>query len=367
MCVEIMNGITKIAVAAFASRKGYAQARELLTCAAHFASLETELWLLGRESPNENLAAENPFHESLSHESLSVENLSPENLSVENFSPENFSLPVDVVCQVVFEEPRLCSTEEWMPALMRLYERSRPQAILFYADLAGNELAVRLAARIEGSCATEALSLSMTDVLTVGRAAYGSNLTAQFDLQAQPWVLSVAQGAFEPINIKEKRTPERIVSVERLLDAPWHTELRLRPEKAEEGIETAEVVVVGGRGVGHRQHIEQLRRLAESMGGKLGGTRPAVLDGWLRHKDLIGASGNVVRPKLCLAMGVSGSGPFMAGVEKSDVLAAVNNDPDALIFKYCDVGVVEDCNAVAQELERIISKSNNSNKRTANS
>jgi electron transfer flavoprotein alpha subunit len=97
-----------------------------------------------------------------------------------------------------------------------------------------------------------------------------------------------------------------------------------------------------------------MRRLAELMGGRLGGTRPAVLDAWLKHKDLVGASGNLIRPKLCLAMGVSGSGPFMAGVEKSGVLAAVNNDPDALIFKYCDVGVVEDCNAVASELQNII-------------
>jgi electron transfer flavoprotein alpha subunit len=241
-----------------------------------------------------------------------------------------------------------------MPALTRLYRRRRPQAVLFCSDLAGNELAVRLGVRVEGSCVTEVSSCSMsvsTEVLTVERGAYGSNLTARFDLTG-PWVLSVAKGAFEPT--QEKGTPERIFLVETLSDAFWHRELELRTEEAEEGIETAEVVVIGGRGVGNRENMERMRSLAELMDGKLGGTRPAVLDGWLKHKDLVGASGNLIRPSLCLAMGASGAGPFMAGVEKSGVLVAVNHDPNALIFKYCDVGVVEDCNSVASELQRIM-------------
>jgi electron transfer flavoprotein alpha subunit len=333
----------KIAVIAFASQRSFGRVRELLAWAADFAreahpaaspqiefqtEFQTELWLLG-EGP-----------------------------AKEGFLDEILSLPVDVVCRVTLQEPRLCSAEEWMPALTRLYQRRRPQMVLFYSDLAGNELATRLAIRVEGSCVTEVSSFSMnvsTGVLTVDRGAYGSNLTARFDLTG-PWVLSVAKGVLEPT--QEKGTPERISLVETLADASWHKELQLRTEEAEEGIETAEVVVIGGRGVGNRENMERMRHLAELMGGKMGGTRPAVLDAWLKHKDLVGASGNSIRPKLCLAMGVSGSGPFMAGVEKSGVLAAVNNDSDALIFKYCDVGVVEDCNAVASELQRIIRNRN---------
>jgi electron transfer flavoprotein alpha subunit len=314
----------KIAVAAFASRKGLGRVRELLTCAAGFPEpRRTQLWLLDGGADQRLL-------------------------------DETLSLPADTVCHVTLQEPRLCSAEEWMPALTRLYQGRQPQAVLFCSDLAGNELAVRLAARIEGSCATGVSSLSMdtsTNVLTIDRAAYGSNLTARFDLKG-PWVLSVAKGAFEPT--QGKGSPEKVVVTETLPDAPWHKDLELRTEEAEEGVETAEVVVIGGRGVGNRENMEKMRRLAQLMDGKLGGTRPTVLDAWLKHKDLVGTSGSLIRPKLCLAMGVSGAGPFMAGVEKSGVLVAVNNDPDALIFKYCDVGVVEDCNALASELQRIL-------------
>jgi electron transfer flavoprotein alpha subunit len=322
----------KVAVVAFATQKSLGRVRELLACAARFArgespsSLQTELWLLDGGAPAE-----------------ACERLD-----------ETLFLPVDAILRVVLEEPRLCSAEEWMPVLTNLYRQRRPQAVLFYSDLAGNELAVRLGVRVEGSCMTEVSSVDVLteDALAVERAAYGSNLTASFELKGCPWMLSVAKGAFEAV--KEKGTPEEIVSMERLSDASWHKELRLRTEEAEEGIETAGVAVIGGRGVGNRDNMERMRRLAELMDGKLGGTRPAVLDAWLKHKDLVGASGNLIRPRLCLAMGVSGAGPFMAGVEKSGMLVAVNNDPDALIFKYCDVGVVEDCNVVASELQAII-------------
>ncbi|MDR2180282.1 MAG: electron transfer flavoprotein subunit alpha/FixB family protein [Synergistaceae bacterium] len=349
MSAEIENfEVTRIAVVVFASERSFGRTGELLAGAAHFAALaaswatvppQTELWLLGEEYLDEALL-----------------------------------LPVDVICHVTLQEPRLCSAEEWMPALTRLYQRRRPQAVLFCSDLAGNELAVRLAVRVGGSCMTEVSSFSMNaDVLTVARGAYGSNLTAHFDMEG-PWVLSIAKGAFESLHkslhesnheplheptrepTQDKGTPEIITLVESLSDGSWHKGLELRREEAEEGIESAEVAVIGGRGVGNRENMERMRRLAGLMNGRLGGTRPAVLDAWLKHKDLVGASGNLIRPRLCLAMGVSGSGPFMAGVEKSGVLAAVNNDPDALIFKYCDVGVVEDCNAIASELERILMK-----------
>ena len=315
----------KLAVAAFASQKMQkmmSQTRMLLACAAQLKPQKTELWLLGDD---------------------------------DNLPGECGRLPVEAIYHIKPDNPqRIYLTGEWIPALMRLYDRHRPQAILFYDNIAGNELAVRVGVRTGGSFMTEAASVSRADNgLVVSRSAYGSNLTAAFELNTEPYVISIAKGAYDPIH--EEGKPEWFISAESISEAGRQTDLLLhKGEAAEDGLEAAQVVVAGGRGLGNKENMERLRRLAALLNGRLGGTRPAVLDGWLKHKYLIGASGNVVRPKLCLAMGVSGAGPFMAGVEKSERLVAVNNDPDALIFKYCDIGIVEDCRAVARELEQIL-------------
>ena len=325
----------KVAVVAFASRQlpsFLVQARSLLACAACFAPRQVELWLLG---------------------------------DIDKNGEKNISLPVDAVCQIAPGElGRIYTAEEWIPALERLYRLRRPRAVLFHGGLAGGELAVRFGVRTGGSFMTEVTEAALEENgLTVTRPAYGSNLKAVFALKTEPYVLSTAKGAFAPLAVasleKEEENPvlpEWVVLNERIPDPIWRVGLCLHWEETEAGFETARIVVAGGRGVGGVENMERLRRIAALLGGKLGGTRPAVLDGWLRHKDLIGASGNVTRPKFCLSMGASGSGPVMAGVEKSQLLAAVNSDPDALIFKYSDFGVVDDCNAVAQELERLLTE-----------
>ncbi|MDR2528447.1 MAG: FAD-binding protein [Synergistaceae bacterium] len=333
----------KVAVVAFAPRElpnFLVQARSLLTCAACFAPQQVELWLLGDLDEN---------------------------------TEKNISLSVDAVCQVAPGElGRVYTAEEWIPALERLYRLRRPQVVLFHGNLSGSELTVRLGVRLGGSFMTEITEVAFEENgvtqngvaqngVAVARSVYGANLKAVFALNTEPYVLSTAKGAFTllasaPFGKKQENAilPEWVVLNERM--PAWRVGPRLHWEETETGFETARIVVAGGRGVGGVENMERLRRIAALLGGKLGGTRPAVLDGWLRHKDLIGASGNVTQPKLCLSMGASGSGPFMAGVEKSRILAAVNSDPDALIFKYSDFGVVDDCNAVAQELERLLTE-----------
>ena len=118
----------------------------------------------------------------------------------------------------------------------------------------------------------------------------------------------------------------------------------------QEGLRSAQVLLAAGRGVGSREGTVLLEELAAAMGGQLGGTRPVVLDGWLPMERMIGASAAMLRPKLCLVMGASGAAPFAVGVEKSDLLVGVNTDPEALLFQYCDVGLVADWKETAQGL-----------------
>ncbi|GHV46269.1 hypothetical protein FACS1894204_07540 [Synergistales bacterium] len=310
------------------------QVRQLLTCASLLLPDAVELWLTGG------------VFEGDKYDSMPIDAF-VHIIDKNDINPNIPNIPniPDIVR----------STEEWVPAIRRLTADRKPDAVLFYADMFGAEMAARIGFSAGGSCVTGVSSVSLTQGgLIVERAAYGSNLTARFEMRRAPYILSIAKGAFDSSPEVRKAAPECFVIAETLSCATWHIDVALAQEEVKEEMSDAEVIVVAGRGAGSRKNVETLRRLAESLGGKLGGTRPAVLDGWLKHKYLIGASGNVVRPKLCLAMGVSGSGPFMAGVDKSGTIVAVNNDPSALIFKYCDVGVVDDCEKIADELLRII-------------
>ena len=165
---------------------------------------------------------------------------------------------------------------------------------------------MRFGVRTGGSFMTEVTEAALEENgLTVTRPAYGSNLKAVFALKTEPYVLSTAKGAFAPLAVasleKEEENPvlpEWVVLNERIPDPTWRVGLCLHWEETEAGFETARIVVAGGRGVGGVENMERLRRIAALLGGKLGGTRPAVLDGWLRHKDLIGASGTRVPTKI---------------------------------------------------------------------
>ena len=107
-------------------------------------------------------------------------------------------------------------------------------------------------------------------------------------------------------------------------------------------IESAEVLVVAGRGVKKQEDLAMLRELAEKLGGELACTRPLIECGWFDAKQQIGLSGRTVRPKLILTFGVSGAVQFTAGMNSSDVIIAVNTDESAPIFKVAHYGYVGD-------------------------
>jgi electron transfer flavoprotein alpha subunit len=100
--------------------------------------------------------------------------------------------------------------------------------------------------------------------------------------------------------------------------------------------------------------MASLEKLAGLIGGVLGGSRPTVMDGWLKQHQIIGMSGHSVHPRLCIVFGASGMMPLVKGVEKSETVIAVNSDRNALIFKVSDVGVHADLHTVVETLIRII-------------
>ena len=298
------------------------------------------------------------------------------NIAIVNNGEENMSVLINCAEEICSLEGERGNIEVWnisckngflMPCdcvkyLSGLIEDHRPDVVLAAGNRFGNELALRLACALGGGYALNAERLRKEkDSIIAVRRAYASNLFAEFKLKEKPYILTISDGAYqdEKENLNTVKTTE--IDIDALLPE-YCVSRRFIPEKIEENrLEDAELVVAGGRGMGSKEKTAELDELAELLGAGVGSSRPPVLDAWTSHSRLIGASGKSVRPELCLTFGISGAGPFMAGVEKSGTIAAVNTDPDALIFHYCDYGVVADCNEAAEALKEILKEEEGQN------
>ena len=196
-----------------------------------------------------------------------------------------------------------------------------------------------VAQRIGVEFLTDVLAFSISGrVLKAERYVFGNKAVAQIETQL-PAVLTIASGRFqgEPPQVESKieRVEVGAARVKKL-------SVEEKPRVAVK-IEEAEVIVSVGRGFKKKEDLQLAFELAALLKGQVGCSRPIAADlKWLEESRWVGLSGKKVRPKLYLAIGISGQPQHLAGILESRIIAAINNDPSAPIFQNCDYGVVED-------------------------
>lgn len=237
---------------------------------------------------------------------------------------------------------------------------------IFGSDFSAGELVVRAAMRTNGSSVSAVHGLDIdksaaqnececsSERLLVKKMVYSNHMEGIFSMEKGPYCISLAKGMERAEAERGSFAIEsRIVccsGAEHVLSSEFY------PEESERGLEDAQVVVAAGRGAKNKENVAVMERVAKSMGGELGLSRPAAMNAWAPMNRLIGVSGAMIGPDICITAGVSGASAFNAGVEKSKFIVAINTDEKAPIMKMADVAVVDDAIPVLEALEEIIKK-----------
>ncbi len=222
----------------------------------------------------------------------------------------------------------------------------KPAAVLVGATTVGRQLAPRVAARLRTGLTADCTRLEMnenTDLVQI-RPAFGGNIMAQIlTPNTRPQLATVR---YKVMTAPPRETVARGEIVPRALSpqtlACGVEVLEVAPKPPERSIESTDVLVVAGRGVKKQEDLALLEELASLLGGQLACTRPLAESGWMDAKRQVGLSGRTVRPRLILTCGVSGAIQFVAGMDHSETIIAINADEKAPIFKAAHYALVGD-------------------------
>ena len=240
-------------------------------------------------------------------------------------------------------------------ALATLVEQSSPDAVLFGASVLSADVASGLAARLGAGLNWDLTDLAERDGELVGtRPALVDTVIVEVGWTAGPRLGLIRSGALDPVEsggTAEVETFETSFS-------DFSTLATLVEQTQEESsgpsIEDADIIVAGGRGLGSPEGFTMLEELAAALGGAVGATRAVVDAGWYPYSTQVGQTGKTVSPKLYVAVGISGAIQHKVGMQGSGTIVAINKDPNAPIFDFCDVGVVGDLHQVVPKLTELV-------------
>ena len=238
------------------------------------------------------------------------------------------------------------STDAYTIALCTLVEKYGPTSMLIGATNNGRDLGPRVSCRLKTGLTADCTALDIDEEsgnVAWTRPAFGGNLMATILCpDHRPQIGTVRPGVFkkcglvigsaeiikEDIRITQDQIRTQVLELIKEMDSE-HVDL-----------EGAEIIVSGGRGVGGPEGFAPVRALAEALGATVGASRAAVDSGWIAHAHQVGQTGKTVGPKLYIACGISGAIQHLAGMSGSDIVVAINKDPDAPIFDVADYGIV---------------------------
>jgi electron transfer flavoprotein alpha subunit len=245
--------------------------------------------------------------------------------------------------------------------LVKLVKELRPDVFLFGATRIGRVLAPRVAAALRTGLTADCIDIDVDDEgnLIQIRPAFSGNILAQIKTRTKPQMATVR---YKVMKMRDKDLSRRGKIIWRDVEVIENTGLRIleKIEADEVNLTEAEVIVSAGRGLKKPEDFKIIEDLAMVLGGAVGSSRPLVDAGWISKDHQVGFSGNIVKPKVYIACGISGSPQHLFGMRDSEIIIAINKDPSAPIFKFSDYGVVGDLYEIIPLLIEELKKEKNS-------
>jgi len=247
--------------------------------------------------------------------------------------------------------------EEYTSILLSILKDQRNEVVLIGSNKNGKELASRLAAELDAGCVIDATAVYLQEKkLTTERVVYSGNAIAVEQFMGSPQIVTIPPKVFDPL---PKNPDHKGEIIKKTIDPEQSASKILKvQEMKSEGVkrQDAQIIVSCGRGFKKKEDIKLVSELADVLKGRtVGCSRPIAADlKWLSEDHWIGLSGHKVKPKLYVACGISGQIQHIAGMRDSGVIVAINKDPEALIFKSADYGIVGDLYEVLPKLTSAI-------------
>lgn len=260
------------------------------------------------------------------------------------------------------------TTLPYSRAACAVITKYQPEIVLFGATHLGRDLAPRIASKLKTGLTADCTDLQIGDyeyhkqiyekILYQIRPAFGGNIIATIvNPEHRPQMATVRDGVMKVPTPDFSRAAKIIRETVEVPAEDLVVEV-LDQHLEEKGIDLkkASIIVAGGYGVGSAENFKLVKQLADALGAEVGASRAAVDAGFIGKEHQVGQTGTTVRPKLYVAVGISGAVQHTAGMQESSKIIAINKDPNAPIFKIAHYGIVGDLNEAIPRLVDIIKK-----------
>jgi electron transfer flavoprotein alpha subunit len=248
-------------------------------------------------------------------------------------------------------------------AFKKLIKKYKPDILLMGATYLGRDLAGAVATSVSTGLTADCTKLDIDNkskVLLQTRPAFGGNIMATIICSNhRPQMATVRPRVMNKPDRDESRSGDIIREALDLPEDKVKTKfIEFLPDELAEivNLEDAKYIVAGGRGLGGEEGFKVLRELADVLGAEIAASRGAVESGWIDYEHQVGQTGKTVRPKIYFACGISGAIQHLVGMQNSDVIVAINTDPEAPIFNVATYGIVGDVYKVVPEITRQFKK-----------
>ena len=278
--------------------------------------------------------------------------------SVREIAVESFKYGTDECLLIDNPELKSYKTISYSRIISELIKKNLPRIVLFGATIIGRDLAPRVASNTRSGMTADCTDLQISDVdylnsryeklLLQIRPAFGGNIIATIITPDNPvQMATVREGVMEK-HFVEKQKDVKITEVTFTPDESdnFIKIIEQHSEESKINLKAAPIIVAGGYGLGTKANFKMLFDLAKVLGGEVAGSRAAVDAGFVPHERQVGQTGVTVRPKLYIAVGISGAIQHRAGMQEANKIIAINTDPNAPIFEISHYGIVGDAREV---------------------